>query len=105
MEPELEREVQRGNPNDPGAARIVPTAGSVTSGNFSLAPLFPLSRGRERRLVCSNCLSTESESAESIFGVFVLLRLVGVVQDSIARLSTGVDSKGETFYYPSSVHW
>ena len=33
-----------------------------------------------------------------------LLRLVGVVQDSIARLSTGVDSKGETFYYPSSVH-
>src|SRR4029434_2410791 len=29
--------------------------------------------------------------------VLYLLRLVGVVQDSIARLSTGVDSKGETF--------
>src|SRR4029434_6450017 len=62
MEPELEREVQRGNPNDPGAARIVPTAGSGTSGNFSLAPLFLLSRGRERRLVCSNCVCALSLS-------------------------------------------
>ena len=52
-----------------------------------------VTRQREEACLLKLHLSTESESAESILGVVVLLRMVGVVQDSIARLSTGVDSE------------